>query len=82
MAFSPDGRTAVSGSADRSIRLWRTGDGSLIRTLTGYTTSVVGVAFSPDGQTIASASAGRTVRPGGFGLFARHHPSQQVPLAG
>ena len=44
------------------MNLFRTNDGALVRTLTGHTDQVLGVAFSPDGATLASASADQTVR--------------------
>ncbi len=56
VAFSPDGATLVSGSEDRSVRLWRVSDGSLLQTL--WHERVTGVAFSPDGSLLASTSTG------------------------
>ena len=35
--FSPDGSTILSGSWDKTLKLWRTRDGSLINTLHGHT---------------------------------------------
>ncbi len=61
VAFSPDGQTLASASNDKTVKLWRVSDGSLIRTLQG-TSSVESVVFSPDGQTLASGSADNTVR--------------------
>ena len=35
--FSPDGSTILSGSSDKTLKLWRTSDGSLINTLNAHT---------------------------------------------
>jgi sugar lactone lactonase YvrE len=54
VAFSPDGRWLVSGSADLTIRLWDVSNGNVLNKLTGHTTAVNAVAFSPDGKMLAS----------------------------
>jgi len=65
VAFSPDGTTIASTSADRTVRLWDGATGQPIgQPLTGHTSVVLGVAFSSDGRTIVSASRDRTVRLG------------------
>jgi len=62
IAFSPDGRTMVSGNDDGSVRLWRVSDGVLLMNMKGHTDRVTSVAFSPDGQAVASGCADFTVR--------------------
>src|SRR5258708_430325 len=62
VAFSPDGTLMVSGSFDKTLKLWRVSDGALLRTFTGHTAEVKSVAFSPDGATVASGSYDQTVK--------------------
>jgi WD40 repeat protein len=54
LGLSPKGDRLVSGSADRTIKLWRMEDGSLIGSLFGYTGWVKSVAFSPDDKFVIS----------------------------
>jgi COMPASS component SWD3 len=61
VAFSPNGYTLASGSADQTIKLWDVVSGQEVRTLSGYTGGVNSVAFSPDGHTLASANWDSTI---------------------
>ena len=56
VAFSPDGTTLASRSADKTARVWNVETGETIATLEGHTREVRSVAFSPDGTTLASGS--------------------------
>jgi WD40 repeat protein len=57
VAFSPDGKRIVSGSSDKTIRIWDADMGqSLMGPLEGHQDSVQSVAFSPSGMHIVSSS--------------------------
>ncbi|BCR98592.1 NACHT and WD40 domain protein [Aspergillus luchuensis] len=62
VAFSPDGQTVVSGSYDKTIKLWNAATGELQQTLEGHSDRVSAVAFSPDGQTVLSGSYDNTIK--------------------
>jgi WD40 repeat protein len=54
VALSPDGKLAASSSAkEKSVRLWDTEKGKLIKTLTKED-AVNSLAFSPDGRVLAA----------------------------
>jgi len=56
VAFSPDGKTVLTGSADTTSRLWDAATGKQIGPPMRHPDWVHAVAFSPDGQTMLSAS--------------------------
>src|SRR5262249_31441825 len=62
VAFSPDGRTALSGAADNTLKLWDVATGTLVRTFKGHSNIVLSVAFSPDGRAALSGSWDRTLK--------------------
>ena len=56
VAFSPNGKLLVSGSSDKTLRLWEVETGKLRRTREEHTAPVNTVAFSVDGKRFWSAS--------------------------
>jgi hypothetical protein len=56
-AFSPDGHTIVTASADGTARVWKAADGQLLVTLGSASSenSAFRAEFSPDGQRIVTA---------------------------
>ena len=59
--MSPDGRWAVSASQDNTLKVWDLKSGEELRTLTGHTAGVYGVALTSDGRAV-SASKDCTLR--------------------
>ncbi len=62
VAFSPDGKLALSGSEDNTLKLWEVASGRELRTFKGHSNSVLSVAFSPDGELALSGSWDSTIR--------------------
>jgi WD40 repeat protein len=62
LAFHPSGTVLVSGSRDRTIRLWNPAAGQMLKSLEGHTAWVQGVTFLDQGTRLASGGADQTVR--------------------
>jgi WD40 repeat protein len=63
VAYSPDGRNVVSGSWDKTIRIWDAKTGAAVgQPLEGHTRGVSSVAYSPDGHNVVSGSQDTTIR--------------------
>jgi len=61
LTYSSDGTFLVSGSDDKTIRLWDIQTGGVIKTLCGHTDRVHSVSISADDTTIASTSSDRKI---------------------
>ena len=62
MAFSPNGQTVATASADGTARLWATTTAKPLGMALRHQGPVRSVAFSPDGQTILTGSYDGTGR--------------------
>ena len=60
--FTPDGKWIVTGSFDKTLRLWDTATNKSVHTLQGHTGIVLAVTISKDGSRIASGSLDKTIR--------------------
>jgi WD40 repeat protein len=61
LTFSQDGISLVSGSHDKTVKLWDMQTGGVIKTFQGHTNWVLSVSISPDCTTIASGSTDKTI---------------------
>jgi len=62
VTLSSDGQFALSGSWDRTMRLWDLNTGSTVRTFQGHTKDVFSVAFSGDNRQIVSAGRDKSIK--------------------
>lgn len=62
MTVSRDGSRALTGSEDRTLKLWDTASGKLLRTFEGHTDYLFAVALSSDARLALSGSQDGTAR--------------------
>jgi WD40 repeat protein len=67
LAFSPDGRSALStgfegAMQDSTVRLWDLKKGKEVRRFTGHTAPVYSARFSPNGRKVLTTSSDATMR--------------------
>ena len=62
VSITPDGRYAVSGSADKTLRVWDLETGRCVRILEGHSNAVNSITIIPNGRYAVSGSYDTTVR--------------------
>ena len=62
LTFLLDGALLVSGSRDKTAKLWDLQTGGVIKTFYGHTDCVHAVSISPDSTTLASGSGDNSIR--------------------
>ena len=62
VAFSPDGKYAVSGNYDNALKLWDIETGEEMKTFSGNLAGISSLAFVSDGRQILTGSADGTTR--------------------
>ncbi len=62
VAFTPDGRYLLSGSRDKSIKLWELSTGRELRSYPGHESTINDLVLMPDGQHFISSSADKTAK--------------------
>jgi WD40 repeat protein len=62
VAVTPEGRRAISGSEDATVRVWDLEAGQCLATFEGHTGGVNNVTVLPDGRRAISGSDDKTVR--------------------
>ena len=58
----PDGRRVVSGSLDKTLKVWDVETGECVTTLKGHSGCVNGVAVFPDARRVVTASTDKTLK--------------------
>ena len=62
VALSQDGKLLISGSDDKTIKVWNLEDRREEFTLQGHTSEVTSVAISQNGKYLASGSEDKTIK--------------------
>ncbi|KAJ3247945.1 hypothetical protein HK104_007761, partial [Borealophlyctis nickersoniae] len=62
VAVTPDGLMVVTGSYDKTAKVWDARTGSLLQTLEGHIRDVNSVAVTPDRQTVVTGSEDETAK--------------------
>ncbi len=62
VAFNPDSRSVLAGSADSTLKLWDIATGRCLLSFEGHKGGVAAVAFNPVGRSALSGSADATLK--------------------
>ncbi|MCL1470115.1 WD40 repeat domain-containing protein [Argonema antarcticum] len=62
LAVTPDGKWIISGSSDKTIKIWNLKTGAEIFTLIGHTDKVTSIALTSDGKRLISGSDDCTIK--------------------
>jgi WD40 repeat protein len=62
LVLSADGRRVVSGSWDKTLRIWDMETGQCLKVLEGHTERVTSLVLSADGRRVVSGSRDKTLR--------------------
>jgi len=62
LSITADGRCAISGSADHTVRIWDLETGRSLRVLEGHTAAVNQVSATPDGSRVLSSDRSGALR--------------------
>jgi len=60
--FTSDGKYMLTGSRDKTAKLWDLNNGRELKTYFGHESTINGIALSPDGKYFATSSADKTAR--------------------
>ncbi len=80
VAFSPDGFFIVTGSKDKTARLWDGETGKPVAVLAGHDNEVESATFTPDGKQVLTASADGTARLWEVSNFAEQIETKEIEI--
>ena len=78
--FTPDGETLITGSCDKTVKLWKIPTGELLYELSEHSHFVEAIAISKDGSRFATASWDKTVKIYKFGTNKQIKYLTEIPV--